>query len=235
MVADHTHDEHELLEALQDVAILAPYGSLAAHKANAAIEAYLARRATTSTQQGDEPPLPDFFKWWVRIETDQRKSMLVWARKDQENLHSLLRQVFEAGVAEMGERGAACRVGGAQPVPKTPETRMDASSDGGAACRASTQGCGKCPRSTPYGQGICAACVQGDENARDAVRLDWLEGMANRPQGLLLHDGGDFTGRLGLGLRRIGRSLRDAVDAAMGKEIDAARAAPGAAEQEKQQ
>lgn len=45
----------------------------------------------------------------------------------------------------------------------------------------------------------------------DADMLDWLERMGNDPEGLLLHDGGDFMGRRGLGLRRIGRSLRQAI------------------------
>jgi hypothetical protein len=51
------------------------------------------------------------------------------------------------------------------------------------------------------------------DSERDAARLDLLEQMANEPEGILLHDGGDFTGRRGLGLRRIGRTLRQAVDA----------------------
>lgn len=51
--------------------------------------------------------------------------------------------------------------------------------------------------------------------ARDTARLDWLERMANNPEGLLLHDGGDFSSRIGLGLRRIGRTLRQACDQAM--------------------
>jgi len=50
------------------------------------------------------------------------------------------------------------------------------------------------------------------DRGRDAARLDLLEQMGNEPEGLLLHDGGDFTGRRGLGLRRIGRTLRQAVD-----------------------
>lgn len=51
----------------------------------------------------------------------------------------------------------------------------------------------------------------------DAERLDWLEVMANRAGGLLLHSG-DETGRCGLGLRpgRLVRSLREAIDDAMG-------------------
>jgi hypothetical protein len=42
---------------------------------------------------------PDFMKWWTSIETDVRKSMLVWANRDRERLHSLIRQAFEAGAA----------------------------------------------------------------------------------------------------------------------------------------
>lgn len=44
----------------------------------------------------------------------------------------------------------------------------------------------------------------------DAAMLDWLERMGNEPEGLLLHDGGD-SGRRGLGLQRLGRSLRQAI------------------------
>jgi hypothetical protein len=63
-----------------------------------------------------------------------------------------------------------------------------------------------------------AAQPQQDSADRDAEMLDWLEMMANQPGGILLHDGGDFTGRLGLGLRRVGRSIRDAIRAAMLRE-----------------
>jgi hypothetical protein len=50
----------------------------------------------------------------------------------------------------------------------------------------------------------------------DARRLDWLEAAANRPGGLLLHDGTE-RGRTGLGLRpgALVRTLREAIDAAM--------------------
>lgn len=49
----------------------------------------------------------------------------------------------------------------------------------------------------------------------DAARLDLLERLSNEPQGLLLHDGepGKSTGRRGLGLHKIGRTLRQAIDA----------------------
>lgn len=52
---------------------------------------------------------------------------------------------------------------------------------------------------------------------RDADRLDWLEEQANKPGGLLLHDGSE-TGRSGLGLRPgyLVRSLREAIDDARG-------------------
>lgn len=64
--------------------------------------------------------------------------------------------------------------------------------------------------------------------AADTARLDLLEQMANEPEGILLHDGGDFTGRRGFGLRRIGRTLRQALDAAMaGSAYPAASALPG--------
>jgi hypothetical protein len=63
---------------------------------------------------------------------------------------------------------------------------------------------------------LCVPIAQqaGAQEGGDSTRLDWLEQMANAPGGLLLHDGGDFTGRLGLGLRRVGRSLRQAIDQA---------------------
>lgn len=50
----------------------------------------------------------------------------------------------------------------------------------------------------------------------DAARMDWLEMMANRKGGLLLHDGSE-SGRCGLGLRpgSLDRTLRDAIDDAM--------------------
>lgn len=58
------------------------------------------------------------------------------------------------------------------------------------------------------------------EGLTDAAMLDWLERMGNEPEGLLLHDGGDFTGRRGLGLRRIGRSLRQAIAQAYSPATD---------------
>lgn len=50
----------------------------------------------------------------------------------------------------------------------------------------------------------------------DADRLDWLEMMANRRGGILLHDGSE-GGRLGLGLRhgKVDRTLRQAIDDSM--------------------
>lgn len=45
----------------------------------------------------------------------------------------------------------------------------------------------------------------------DKQRLDWLEQMANRKGGLLLHDGSE-SGRTGLGLKKLNRSLREAID-----------------------
>jgi hypothetical protein len=52
----------------------------------------------------------------------------------------------------------------------------------------------------------------------DKERLDWLEMMANQPGGLLLHDGSE-RGRTGLGLRpgAVVRTLREAIDMAMGE------------------
>ena len=50
----------------------------------------------------------------------------------------------------------------------------------------------------------------------DKDRLDWLEAMANKKGGLLLHDGSE-SGRLGLGLRPgliKDRTLRQAIDQA---------------------
>lgn len=40
--------------------------------------------------------------------------------------------------------------------------------------------------------------------------LAWLEKMANQPGGILLHDGSE-KGRLGLGLAKTGRTLREAL------------------------
>ena len=42
---------------------------------------------------------PDYLKWWTSIETDVRKSMLVWAHREPARLHALIRQAFEAGAA----------------------------------------------------------------------------------------------------------------------------------------
>lgn len=47
----------------------------------------------------------------------------------------------------------------------------------------------------------------------DGERLDWLEAEANGPHGLHLHDG-THAGCNGLGLKRLNRTLRDAIDAA---------------------
>jgi hypothetical protein len=41
---------------------------------------------------------PDFFKWWTSIETDVRKSMLVWASRDRERLFALMRTTFDAAI-----------------------------------------------------------------------------------------------------------------------------------------
>lgn len=61
--------------------------------------------------------------------------------------------------------------------------------------------------------------------ATDKERLDWLERMANKPGGLLLHDGSE-RGRLGLGLRpgSLVRSLREAIDAALSTSAEGGKA-----------
>jgi hypothetical protein len=56
---------------------------------------------------------------------------------------------------------------------------------------------------------------------RDAARLDWLEKMGNEPEGLLLHSQQKPTNRLGLGLACTGRSIRVAIDQAMGADSEA--------------
>lgn len=65
---------------------------------------------------------------------------------------------------------------------------------------------------------LVAALASSSSSDKD--RLDWLEGMANEPGGLLLHDGLE-SGRRGIGLRsgRQVRSLRQAVD--MARRLDA--------------
>ena len=52
-----------------------------------------------------------------------------------------------------------------------------------------------------------------DEYSREVRRLNWLEEMANKEGGILLHDGSE-VGRLGLGLRpgSVNRTLREAID-----------------------
>ena len=48
----------------------------------------------------------------------------------------------------------------------------------------------------------------------DKEMLDWLERMANQRGGLLLHDGTE-SGRCGLGLKTLNRTLREAIADAM--------------------
>lgn len=53
----------------------------------------------------------------------------------------------------------------------------------------------------------------------DRERIDWLERMANEPDGIHLHDGGNHCFQCcGLGLRpgALVRTLRQAIDEAMG-------------------
>lgn len=38
-----------------------------------------------------------YLDWWTSIETDVRKSMLVWAHRDTDRLHSLVKMAYEAG------------------------------------------------------------------------------------------------------------------------------------------
>lgn len=61
-----------------------------------------------------------------------------------------------------------------------------------------------------------ASMIPAGGLAEEARRMDWLESMANKSGGLLLHDGSE-RGRVGLGLRpgRLSRTLREAIDAAM--------------------
>lgn len=62
---------------------------------------------------------------------------------------------------------------------------------------------------------IIAALSAPKQVEDDADRIDWLESMANKPGGLLLHDGTE-TGRTGLALRPgfVRRTLRQAIDTA---------------------
>lgn len=50
-----------------------------------------------------------FLSWWTSIETDVRKSILVWAQRDRERLHALIRMAYEAGQqaesAQPGDEG----------------------------------------------------------------------------------------------------------------------------------
>lgn len=43
----------------------------------------------------------DYFAWWTSIETDVRKSMLVFAHREPARLHALVRQAYEAGQQSM--------------------------------------------------------------------------------------------------------------------------------------
>ena len=61
-----------------------------------------------------------------------------------------------------------------------------------------------------------------EKKMTDTERIDWLEQQANKPGGLLLHDGSQAVGRLGLGLRpgRRIRTLREAIDEAIGRSAE---------------
>jgi len=48
---------------------------------------------------------PDFLKWWTSIETDVRKSMLVWAGRDRERLFALMRTTFDAAIEAHNKAG----------------------------------------------------------------------------------------------------------------------------------
>jgi hypothetical protein len=50
----------------------------------------------------------DYFAWWTSIETDVRRSMLVFAHREPERLHALVRQAYEAGqqsIMKSGQEG----------------------------------------------------------------------------------------------------------------------------------
>lgn len=53
----------------------------------------------------------------------------------------------------------------------------------------------------------------------DKERLDWLERMANQPDGILLHSEFKPTNRVGLGLANTGRTLREAIDYCLNDEL----------------
>jgi hypothetical protein len=83
---------------------------------------------------------------------------------------------------------------------------------------------------------LLAACFAGGSPAgdveapaainQDSVRLDWLEIMANKKGGLLLHDGSERN-RVGLGLRpgNLVRTLREAIDTSCGLKLTKSSAA----------
>jgi hypothetical protein len=83
-------------------------------------------------------------------------------------------------------------------------------------------------RATPAAPLPRQAAVRGE----DAARLDWLEQAAESLDGLMLHDGRHpAPGRNGLGLRYMGRTLRQAVDSARG--VKSSKAAPATTEKGK--
>lgn len=59
-----------------------------------------------------------------------------------------------------------------------------------------------------------------EKQITDKERLDWLERQALKPDGILLHDGKKVTGRTGLGIWTPSRTLRNAIDQAMGYDSD---------------
>lgn len=71
---------------------------------------------------------------------------------------------------------------------------------------------------------------------KDSERIDWLEIMANKKGGILLHSEFESTGRLGLGLKNTNRTLRKAIDQAAGntREIPRRRGEKGMNDEQNQ-
>lgn len=79
-----------------------------------------------------------YLDWWTSIETDVRKSMLVWAHRDTDRLHALVKMAYEEGVgAARRTQSAAEGAEGLPPLP-VPRTVMQLADEFGSGCDAYT-------------------------------------------------------------------------------------------------
>lgn len=55
------------------------------------------RMTAAPTLEAERAAPGSYLNWWTSIETDIRKSMLVWAHREPARLHALVKQAYEAG------------------------------------------------------------------------------------------------------------------------------------------